>query len=241
MFLILNTYVNSQNPPELQTQCRKNQVISEFQNTFICCKSYNPNKQLCTSNETCIIKDLDGSIGTSRFCSITQDNKFEHPARNEGEIVECMMGAWDEHDVFDEHDHLPFFIEMFPVFINGSRYIGLDLRLHYIEFVLSRFRLMNLHHCGNPFAEISSNCSPRCVRLNKSDKKDNQAFLSYDCETAVVEDAFVGGITPTYGDTYLLSMCMTNTGEEQRCGEFWFLIPSEDVIMDKKDPQHQVG
>ena len=99
---------------------------------------------------------------------------------------------------------------------------------------------MNLHHCGNPFADISPKCSPRCVRLSKTDKKDNQAFLSYDCETALVEDAFVGGVTATYGDTYVLSMCMTNTGEEQRCGEFWFLIPPEDVIMDKEDPQHQV-
>ena len=231
--------VNCQNPAETQIQCKRTHTKTEIKNAF-CCQSYSPNKQFCVSNKTCIVKELDGSIGSSKYCSITQDNKFEHPNRSESEIVECMLGAWDEHDVFDEHDHLPFQIEMFPIFIKDVKYIGLDLRLHYIEFVLSRFRLMNLHHCGNPFADISPKCSPRCVRLSKTDKKDNQAFLSYDCETALVEDAFVGGVTATYGDTYVLSMCMTNTGEEQRCGEFWFLIPPEDVIMDKEDPQHQV-
>ena len=226
----------SQNPVE---DCKRKHTRTEFQNT-LCCQSYRPNKQLCSSNKTCIVKELDGSIGTSKHCSVTHDNKFEYPNRSEHQIVECMLGAWDEHDVFDEHDHLPFLLEMFPAYINNVKYIGLDLRLHYIEFITARFRLMNLHHCGNPFADISGLCSPRCVRLSKSDKKDNQAFLSYDCEAAYVEDAFVGGITPSYGDTYLLSMCMTNTGEEQRCGEFWFLIPQQDVIMDRDDPGHQV-
>ena len=66
----------------------------------------------------------------------------------------------------------------------------------YIEFVLARFRLMNLAHCGSPWADISGQhssdssdqmslttvlteswtgkCNPRCVRLSKADKKDNQ-------------------------------------------------------------------
>ena len=237
ILLIIRTKCQKGGDP--QSQCKRAQVKSEFQNT-LCCQSLTPNKQLCATNKTCIVKELDGSIGTSKHCSITQDNKFEHPNRSEPDIVECMLSVWNEHDVFDEHDQLPFYIEMFPVSINNMTFIGLDLRLHYIEFILSRFRIMNLHHCGNPFADISPKCSPRCVRLNKSDKKDNQAFLSYDCETALVEDAFKGGVTASYGDTYLLSMCMTNTGEEQRCGEFWFLIPQEDAILDKEDPEHQV-
>ena len=44
----------------------------------------------------------------------------------------------------------------------------------------------------------------------------------------------------TEGDTYLLSVCMVNMGEEQRCGEFWFLIPPTNVTLDKSQPHHQV-
>ena len=46
------------------------------------------------------------------------------------------------------------------------------------------------------------------MRITKTDKKDNQVFLSYDCEFSLVEDGFTGELIPTFGDTYLLSVCM---------------------------------
>ena len=86
-------------------------------------------------------------------------------------------------------------------------------------------------------------CSPRCVRITKTDKKDNQVFLSYDCEFSMVEDGYSMEVVPTFGDTYLLSVCMMDVVEEsQRCGEYWILIPPDasTTILDKNDPQHQV-
>ena len=70
---------------------------------------------------------------------------------------------------------------------------------------------------------------------------DNQAFLSYDCEVAIVSDLLDTEIIDGAGDTYLLSMCMT-IGEDQpqMCGEYWFLIPSSSSVLDKRRPDHQV-
>ena len=53
------------------------------------------------------------------------------------EIYECMVSSWDEHDTFDS-DQLPFFIEMFPLMQNNTKYVGLDLRIQYIEFMEAR-------------------------------------------------------------------------------------------------------
>ena len=39
----------------------------------------------------------------------------------------------------------------------------------------ARFRFKNLHYCGKPWEEIIGKCNPRCVRIKKTDKKDNQA------------------------------------------------------------------
>ena len=47
--------------------------------------------------------------------------------------------------------------------------------------------------------DIPAQCDPTCVRLSKTDRRDNQAFLSYDCKTAVVS-----------GDTHLLRSVQTN-------------------------------
>ena len=81
------------------------------------------------------------------------------------------------------------------------------------------------------------------MRITKTDKKDNQVFLSYDCEFSMVEDGYTMEVVPTFGDTYLLSVCMMDVVEEsQRCGEYWILIPPDasTTILDKNDPQHQV-
>ena len=214
--------------------------LQHSQSQEYCCQSLAPSKLLCSSNSSCIVADLGGSVGSSEFCAITQDDKFENSQnRSLDAIFDCMIANWDNKDTFDESEELPFFIEMFPVEKNETNYVGLDLRMHYIEFVNARFRIMNLHHCGNPFHDISAKCDPRCVRLSKSDKKDNQAFLSYDCEAAMVTDSF-GTAEAAAGDTYLLSMCMTNTGEPQLCGEYWFLVPPADNVLDKNRPDHQV-
>ena len=42
-------------------------------------------------------------------------------------------------------------------------------------------------------------CNPRCVRITKTDKKDNQVFLSFDCEFSMIEDGFTGEIVPSSG------------------------------------------
>ena len=79
------------------------------------------------------------------------------------------------------------------------------------------------------------------MRITKTDKKNNQVFLSYDCEYSMVQDGFTGEVIPTFGDTYLLSVCMMEGGGEQRCGEFWILMPPDTkTIMDVNHPQHQV-
>ena len=81
------------------------------------------------------------------------------------------------------------------------------------------------------------------MRITKTDKKDNQVFLSYDCELSMVEDGYTMEVVPTFGDTYLLSVCMMDTVEDlQRCGEYWILIPPDatTTILDKTDPRHQV-
>ena len=69
-----------------------------------------------------------------------------------------------------------------------------------------------------PFEAISIiRCDPRCVRFEKTEKRDNQVefswrfapcpllqvFLSYDCETATVPDE-EGTEVAAEGDTYLL-------------------------------------
>ena len=59
----------------------------------------------------------------------------------------------------------------------------------------------------------------------------------------MIQDGFTGDIVNSSGDTYLLSVCLMDTGgEHQRCGEYWILIPSldQETILDKKHPQHQV-
>ena len=48
--------------------------------------------------------------------------------------------------------------------------------IQYIEFMEARFRFKNLHYCGKPWEEIIGKCNPRCVRIKKTDKKDNQAY-----------------------------------------------------------------
>ena len=210
--------------------------------SLYCCQtsSFPRDSSFCSSNASCIVKDLDGSVGTSDMCMVTQDDKFENNHnRSEQAIFDCMVGNWDNKESFDEGDQLPFFIEIFSVEKNGVNYVGLDLRLHYIEFINARFRIMNLHHCGNPYHDIPDKCDPRCVRISKSDKKNNQAFLSYDCELALVADSS-GTSLAASGDTYLLSMCMTNSMEPQLCGEFWFLVPPPNAVLDTKRPNHQV-
>ena len=126
---------------------------------------------MCETNSSCIIADLDGSISSSPHCSVSQDTKFENSFnRSDEEVFECLVSNWNDKQTFDEGDQLPFYIEMFRARLNGSQYVGLDLRLHYIEFMMARFRIMNLLHCGNPFQEISPSCDPRCVRIFKTDK-----------------------------------------------------------------------
>ena len=171
---------------------------------------------------------------------------FQYPDRgeetSENEIYECMLSSWDEHDVFSS-DQLPFFIEMFPVKYDNEDYVGLDLRLQYIEFMEARFRYKNLHYCGKPWEEIVGKCNPRCVRITKTDKKDNQVFLSYDCEYSMVKDGFNGDIVSASGDTILLSVCMMDAGGlNQKCGEYWILMPrmGGSTVLEKTRPDHQV-
>ena len=70
-----------------------------------------------------------------------------------------------------------------------------------------------------------------------------KVFLSFDCEYSMIQDGFTGDIVNSSGDTYLLSVCLMDTGgAHQRCGEYWILIPSldQETVLDKKHPQHQV-
>ena len=74
------------------------------------------------------------------------------------------------------------------------------------------------------FEAILVRCDPRCVRFEKTEKRDNQVcmftfrfiptpgtllllqvFLSYDCETATVPDE-EGSEVAAEGDTYLLRL-----------------------------------
>ena len=138
-----------------------------------CCQSVATPQDpgLCPTNTSCVIADLDGSVTGSVHCQVTDDIKYEnYYNRSEETIFDCMVANWDDKDSFDETDQLPFYIEMFPAMINDTNYVGLDLRMHYIEFMTARFRIMNLNHCGNPFQDISPTCDPRCVRINKTDK-----------------------------------------------------------------------
>ena len=138
-----------------------------------CCQSVATPQDpgLCPTNTSCVIADLDGSVTGSVHCQVTDDIKYEnYYNRSEETIFDCMVANWDDKDSFDETDQLPFYIEMFPTVINDTNYVGLDLRMHYIEFMTARFRIMNLNHCGNPFQDISPTCDPRCVRINKTDK-----------------------------------------------------------------------
>ena len=185
--------------------------------------------------------DLDGSLAATEACIVTDDLKFENVLkRKEGEIFDCLVANWDNKNKFDGTEQLPFYLETYRAVVNGTAYVGLDLRLHYIEFMTARFRMMNLHYCGNPYQHISAQCDPRCVRINKTDKMDNQAFLRYDCEVAVVEEG--EEVKDGAGDTYLLSMCMRSGGPEspQQCGEYWFLVPPASSVLDKARPDHQV-
>ena len=86
----------------------------------------------------------------------------------------------------------------------------------------ARFRFKNLHYCGKPWDDIVGKCLPRCVRIKKTDKQDNQVsessvvitkcqiieclqvFLSFDCEYSMIQDGFTGEIVNSSGDTYLL-------------------------------------
>ena len=35
-------------------------------------------------------------------------------------------------------------------------------------------------------------------------------------------------------------MCMTDSGEGQTCGEYWFLVPPDTTVLDTSRPDHQV-
>merc|ERR1712106_410620 len=77
----------------------------------------------CSSNSSCIVKNLDGSVGSSEMCSVTQDDKFENTLnRSDEAIFDCMRANWDSKETFDEGDQLPFYFEMFPVVKNGVKY-----------------------------------------------------------------------------------------------------------------------
>lgn len=199
-----------------------------------CCQTLRPPRQpsLCPTNASCIVTDLDGRLTTSGSCLVTEDLKLENSVnRSEVEIFDCLVANWDNKFTFDTEE-LPFYIESFRAVLNEVEHVGLDLRLHYIQFMSARFRIMNLQHCGNPYQQISPQCEPRCVRVSKTDRKDNTAFLSYDCE--LVDEA-------AEGDTHLLSVCLRGgPGEPQQCGEFWFLPPPVWAVLDKARPDHQV-
>ena len=50
---------------------------------------------------------------------------------------------------------------------------------------------------------------------------DNQAFLSYNCEVAIVSDLLATEIIDWAEDTYLLSMCITIDKDQlQMCEEY---------------------
>ncbi|XP_023328387.1 uncharacterized protein LOC111701365 [Eurytemora carolleeae] len=205
-----------------------------------CCQMSDSTSPICTSNSTCVIKFSDSNLlATSKHCSVIQDTKFENTNRSDTIKVDCIRSNFDVRQRFEETDTLPFHIELFNMEKDGESFIGFDVRLHYMEFVRARFRLMNLHHCKSPFGDISPECNPRCVKLTKNDKLDNQAFLSYDCESGFTQD-LSGHIQPSTGDTYLFSMCMTDSGEGQTCGEYWFLVPPDTTVLDTSRPDHQV-
>ena len=124
---------------------------------------------LCKSSNSCVIADLDGSFSSSPSCQVTEDSKFDSDDISD-EALECLISNWDDKESFDEEDHLPFFIQMFRSGHHDTSVVGLDLRLHYIEFMTARFRIINLHHCANIFQEISPSCQPRCVKVVKTDK-----------------------------------------------------------------------
>jgi len=211
-----------------------------------CCSSPKPSQPiLCSSRNSCILRGLGNTSGIQDIeeeCRLTQDTKASRDARNITEVLDCLQGHWNIRKRFEPEagQGLPFLLEMYPTTAEGGlKTVGLDLRLHYIEFKSARFRLMNLHHCPSAYGEISDRCDPRCVRFEKTEKRDNQVFLSYDCETATVPDE-EGTEVAAEGDTYLLSVCMTKTGEARVCGEFWFLVPPANSSLDKRDKDHRV-
>ena len=148
-----------------------------------CCQTAAPppDPALCPANTSCVVADLAGGVAPAAQCEVTDDLKFENrAARSEQDIFDCLVANWDSKDSFSEAEELPFYIELYRALVNGSEFVGLDLRLHYIEFMTARFRITNLHHCGNPFQDISPKCDPRCVRINKTDKVCFEATVTVD-------------------------------------------------------------
>ena len=206
---------------------------SREQHRGYCCQTVDPpaRSSLCPTNASCIVADLSGGLTTTDACLVTDDLKLENSLeRREEEIFSCLVANWDNKFTFDSEE-LPFYLQTYTAIIEERRHVGLDLRLHYIEFMTARLRMLNLEHCGNPYQQISPECDPRCVRISKTDRRDNQDFLSYDCEVVRGEE----------GDTHLLSVCLTSgPGEPQQCGEFWFLVPPVTGELERSRPDHQV-
>ena len=51
-----------------KTQCTT-VAVNTTQET-LCCQSLAPNEKVCQNNQTCIIKDLDGTVGYSKYCKV---------------------------------------------------------------------------------------------------------------------------------------------------------------------------
>ena len=82
--------------------------------------------------------DLDGSLTTGgESCQVTDDIKFENSLlRSELEIFDCLVANWDNKLTFDTEE-LPFYLETYRAVVSGTEHVGLDLRLHYMEFLTS--------------------------------------------------------------------------------------------------------
>ena len=51
-----------------KAQC--NTVAVNTTQETLCCQSHVPNTDLCQNNQTCITKDLDGTITFSKYCKV---------------------------------------------------------------------------------------------------------------------------------------------------------------------------
>ena len=51
-----------------KAQC--NTVAVNTTQETLCCQSQVPNTELCQNNQTCITKDLDGTITFSKYCKV---------------------------------------------------------------------------------------------------------------------------------------------------------------------------